>query len=356
MKEMTPTKQKIIFFSMLAVILGLTAAVAVMGVKNARLKDDTAARPPAVESAAPVKNERVYDFFGEGESVFFNDGYLGTVMVPALTGVPKANYDYSNLKLEDGRYVYYGEDGEVASKTGIDVSYHQSKIDWKAVAEDGIDFVIIRVGYRGYESGLLNLDQRFNIYVNGAANAGLDVGVYFFSQALTTAEAIEEAEFVLNCLSHYEITYPVVFDWEVIGNDEARTNAFDPETLTECAAAFCDTIADAGYTPMIYMSHRFALLKYDLSKLTDYDIWYCEYKDGYSPPAFVYDFKIWQYADDGAVSGISGGVDMNISFADYGKPPQPQATTQQPTDQSPTAQQQTTDPQPTTDNQPPTNN
>jgi GH25 family lysozyme M1 (1,4-beta-N-acetylmuramidase) len=317
---MSPLKQKIIFFSMLAAILGLTAAVVALGIKNARLKGARDSRVPVSESSVPVKNERVYEFFEEGESVFFNDGYLGEVRVPALTNVPKASYDYTNLKLINGRYVYV-EDGEIVSKTGIDVSYHQGRIDWRAVAGDGIDFVMIRVGYRGYETGLLNLDQRFNIYVNGAINAGLDVGVYFFSQALTAEEAKEEAEFVLNCVAPYDVTYPVAFDWEPTGNETARTNDMNPETLTECAAAFCDTIADAGYTPMIYMSKRLGLLKYDLSKLADYDIWYCEYKDGYNPPEFHYDFKMWQYADDGETAGIKGNVDLNISFVNYGKVP-----------------------------------
>jgi GH25 family lysozyme M1 (1,4-beta-N-acetylmuramidase) len=314
---MTPLKQKIIFFSMLAAIAGLTAATAVLGAKNSRLKKE--AEPPA--AAAPVRADAVrtreYNFFGEGDSVFFNDGYLGTVRVPALANVPRADYDYSNLELkDDGRYVYY-ENGARVSKTGIDVSYHQNKIDWKAVAADGIDFAMIRVGYRGYETSLLNLDRRFNIYINGALSAGLKVGVYFFSQALTAEEAAEEAAFVLNCIEPYDITYPVVFDWEVAGAEEARTNDMNPETLTECAAAFCDAVADAGYSPMIYVSKRFALLKLDLSKLSDYGIWYCEYKDGYSPPEFPYDFQIWQYADDGEVDGITGGVDLNISFIDY---------------------------------------
>ena len=230
--------------------------------------------------------------------------------------MPRHPYDYEGLKFQNGRYTY-SENGTQISKTGIDVSYHQGEIDWQRVAADGIDFVILRVGYRGYETGEINLDDRFHTYINGALDAGLEVGVYFYSQAITTEEAIEEANFVMEQVQRYDITFPIVYDWEITEAENARTNEIAPYTVTECAAAFCDTIADGGYTPMVYGSLKFVMFKLDMSKLKDYGFWYAEYKHGYNEPMYPYDFQIWQYASDGRVDGIEGDVDLNICFDTY---------------------------------------
>lgn len=301
--------------SVLAVIVCLSAAVAVLA---SRLGTEKSAEEEDAEYI-PVVNTRVYDFFDEGETILLDDSYYGEIWLPAFTNVPRHSFDYGGLVLENGRYTYT-ENGEVKSRTGIDVSYHQGEIDWERVAADGIDFAILRVGYRGYESGALNLDEQFHTYINGALDAGLDVGVYFFSQAVTAEEAVEEANFVMEQLQRYDITFPVVFDWEIMESELARTNDIAPYTVTECAAAFCDTIADGGYTPMVYGSLKFALFKLDMSKLNDYGFWYAEYKDGHNEPMYPYDFQMWQYASDGRVDGIEGDVDLNICFeGSYGK-------------------------------------
>ena len=200
--------------------------------------------------------------------------------------------------------------GSMAKALGMD------DIDWEAVKADGVDFAMIRLGYRGYESGQLNLDERFHEYAQGAVDAGLEIGVYFYSQAINASEAEEEARFVLNELSDYKITYPVVFDWEIVGDDTARTNSVSSEELNECASVFCNTIARGGYIPMIYSVKRMALLKYDLSRLAGFDFWLAEYRD---EPEFPYEFAMWQYASDGKVNGIEGEVDLNMSFVDYSK-------------------------------------
>lgn len=310
------SKTLIIFIAMLVIILALAVVSVILVFKLKESQKEAESHKYVLSDFVPAMNTRVYNFYDDGDSVFLEDGYYGEIRLPAFTNVPLHSYDYSGLKFIDGRYVYYQND-EVTSKTGIDVSYHQKDIDWKAVAADGIDFAMIRVGYRGYESGLLNLDEQFHNHVKGAVDAGINVGVYFFSQALTVEEAKEEAYFVLDIIDEYEITYPVAFDWEIMGVNSARTNSMRANTLTECAAAFCDTISDAGYMPMLYSGLRLALLKLDLSKLSDYDIWYAQYKDGHNPPELAYDFKMWQYASDGKVDGISGDVDLNISFVDY---------------------------------------
>lgn len=308
-----------VFWVMLAAIVCLSASTIILAVKIGSDKPDTEpAAEPQQEEYVPVVNTRVYDFYSEEDSVILDDPYFGYVWLRAFTNVPRHSYDYSGLKLENGRYTY-SADGEVVSKTGVDVSYHQHDIDWQKVAADGIDFAILRVGYRGYESGMLNLDSRFHDYIKGASEAGIDVGVYFFSQAITTDEAIEEANFVMEQLRGYRIAYPVVFDWEIMERESSRTNGIDPYTVTECAAAFCDTITDGGYRPMVYGSRKFALMKLDMSKLPNVDFWFAEYKDGHNEPTYPYNYQIWQYASDGRVDGISGDVDMNICFENYGE-------------------------------------
>ncbi len=298
-----------------AVIIALAAAVIILAVKL-----NNTSKPVKHEylysDFIPAVNNRVYDFYNEGDSIILEDGYFGQIRLHAYSNVPKPTYNYDNLVFENNRYQYY-ENGVPVSKTGIDVSYHQENIDWEAVAADGIEFAILRVGYRGYESGQLNLDERFENYIEGAQAAGIDAGVYFYSQAVSVEEAIEEAEFVLKSIDDYRITYPVIFDWELPEDENARTRDMHPDTLTECAAAFCDTVADAGYIPMVYAGKRQALLKMDMSRLAGYDFWYPQYKDGFDIPEFNYDFQIWQYASDGKVNGINGGVDMNICFVDY---------------------------------------
>lgn len=235
--------------------------------------------------------------------------------VDILEDVPVNTYDAACFSLSDGRMRY--DAPGVDTRTGIDVSVYQGDIDWEAVKADGIDYAIIRLGFRGYGStGSMNLDENFIANIEGATAAGLDVGVYFFSQAITPEEAREEAEFVLHYLEGYELTYPVVFDWEVIGKTTARTYGLDTRTLCESANAFCSMIEDAGYQAMIYITSYAGYVKYDLSEVSEYDLWFAQYAD---VPTFYYDFAMWQYSSSGRVNGIRGDVDMNISFVDYAK-------------------------------------
>ena len=295
----------------ISVIVILSVAVAVLAAKAPK-QSEAEPEPEFI----PIINNRVYDFFDENDKILLNDSYYGDIWIKAFTDLPRHPYNYKGLKFRDGRYTYSEDDIQIP-KTGIDVSYHQGEIDWQRVAADGIDFAIMRVGYRGYETGEINLDDRFHTYVNGALDAGLEVGVYFYSQAVTPEEAIEEANFVMEQIQRYDITFPIVYDWEITEAENARTNEIAPYTVTECAAAFCDTIADGGYTPMMYGSLKFVMFKLDMSKLKDYGFWYAEYKHGYNEPMYPYDFQIWQYASDGRVDGIEGDVDLNICFDTY---------------------------------------
>ena len=234
----------------------------------------------------------------------------GSYLVDVLEDVPVNSYDADAFYQEDGR-IYYESD-TVETRTGIDVSVYQGDIDWEAVKNDGIDFAIIRLGFRGYgESGSMNLDRNFTANLEGAIAAGLDVGVYFFSQAITVKEAAEEAEFVLEYLDGYDLTYPVVFDWEVIGTESARTYGLDTETLCACANTFCSMVEEAGYEAMIYLTSYAGYIKYDLSQVMEYDFWFAQYSD---TPDFYYDFQMWQYSSTGSVDGISGDVDLNLQL------------------------------------------
>lgn len=233
-------------------------------------------------------------------------------VLEAIRGVPVNRYIPEGFHMDESGRVTYQQAG-LSAKEGIDVSYHQGQIDWPAVAADGIEFAIIRLGYRGYTEGALKMDVRFEENLRGALDAGLEVGVYFFSQALTPGEAEEEARFVLDALGGQELTYPVTFDWEPITpGKEARTDGMDGQTLTQCAAAFCETIRDGGYEPAVYFNQDMGYLTFDLGQLAHIPFWLAEYD---SAPDFYYHFDLWQYTHEGAVNGIRGRVDRNLDFS-----------------------------------------
>lgn len=249
-----------------------------------------------------------------GDKLLFRDSYLGEAWLHVLEGVPVSNVDMGKILSDKNGIKYYHEGDAVTSAFGIDVSYYQGSIDWVKVKEAGVEFVIIRLGYRGYETGDICLDKEFENYIQGASEAGIDIGVYFFSQAVTVEEALEEAEFVKENIEAWEITYPVVYDWEIIGEEAARTNSVSPEMLTDCAVAFCESVKSAGYIPMVYSNKRQAYLKFDLRRLADYDFWLADFND---ETDFYYQYNIWQYSYTGVIDGIENEVDMNICFNRY---------------------------------------
>lgn len=229
-----------------------------------------------------------------------------TAQVPAYV----SPYDWSNLDRTDGRYAYY-EDGKLASRLGIDVSDHQGSIDWNAVAADGIDFALVRVGYRGYTDGDLFADETYATNLDGASAAGLEVGAYFFSQATTPEEAREEAEFVLELVAGRYLDLPIVFDHEPVADASGRANSLPSSVVSECALAFCERIEEGGHSTMIY-GNAADMARYDSSAIGTRPVWFAEY-DVPSPTA-QFDFSVWQYTNGGLVAGIGTAVDMNILF------------------------------------------
>jgi len=221
-------------------------------------------------------------------------------------------YDAAAFSVENGRVRY--EDGTTTVRYGIDVSEFQGNINWNAVAADGIDFAMIRCGYRGYGEGGLHEDPNFRKNIAGALAAGLDVGIYFFSQATNVAEAQEEVSYTLELIRDYDITFPVAYDWEQITVRGARTRYPDWAVVTDCAEVFCEAVAAAGYTPMVYFNPTMAYLHLDLSRIQNYAGWLANYVEC---TEYAYDFRMWQYGSDGNVAGISGRVDMDIAFTDF---------------------------------------
>lgn len=196
------------------------------------------------------------------------------------------------------------------SVLGIDVSEFQEVTDWAQVKAAGVEFVMIRVGYRGYGTGAIRGDSSAAEHYAGARAAGLKVGAYFFSQAVTVEEAVEEARFLLQAVEHWDVEMPLVFDWEYMGSD-TRTGEMDPELLTECTRAFCRVIRRAGYRPMVYFNITQSRELLYLEELTDFDWWLARYADSMD---FEYRVQMWQYTDRGNVPGITGEVDLNLWF------------------------------------------
>lgn len=222
---------------------------------------------------------------------------------------PLHTYDLSLIQNTNGIYTY--EDSRYRSELGIDVSYHNGEVDWQAVKDAGMKFVMIRVGYRGYSEGQINLDERFEQYIQGAENAGLDVGVYFFSQAINEEEAREEAAFTVNTIDKYEITMPVAYDFETVEWADARGNHISVQQRTKNAVVFAENVKEAGYTPMIYASSDTYDALYDYRYLTTYATWIAQYNEDNTYP---YSFSMWQYSKEGIENTALGGMDLNIAF------------------------------------------
>ena len=225
--------------------------------------------------------------------------------------IPKNTYDNNLFQVNENGFLTYDSD-EYTCKIGIDVSRYQGSIDWAAVKGAGVDFAMLRLGYRGYGTGRIVLDTYFYQNLQGALANDIEVGVYFFSQAISPEEGAEEAQFCLNALEGYSITYPIVFDWEPYPSGTgARTEGLDDKILTQCAVAFCDEVENAGYQSMVYSNLTYFYLHFDLNELINYPFWLAQYN---SRPSFYYHFDIWQYGDSGNVPGIDGNVDLNIHF------------------------------------------
>ena len=229
--------------------------------------------------------------------------------------VEKHPYIIEGFQLNGEKMTYVG-DANYSYRLGVDVSHYQGSIDWNKVKAAGYDFAILRIGYRGYgTAGTLGLDKEFKTNLQNAKAAGLDVGVYFFAQAINEEEALEEAQFVLENLAGETLQLPIVYDPETIEDAQARTDNVSGEQFTKNTITFCNAVKAAGYEPMVYSNMLWEAFVLDLEQLLEYPIWYADYEP---LPQTPYRFTFWQYTNKGRVDGIPGNVDLNIQLIPVG--------------------------------------
>ena len=211
---------------------------------------------------------------------------------------------------DSNNQITYSENGKVVSHKVIDVSKYQTAIDFAKVKNAGVEYAMVRCGYRSYGSGILTEDT----YAAEALKNNIKIGAYFFSQAINVEEAKEEAEYVLNMIKSYQISGPVAIDVEEIFDDTYRQMHLSASQLTDVIITFCDRIKEAGYTPMIYSNLSSFIGNIELDRLENYEKWLAYYSD---EPYFPYEMSMWQYTDSGSIDGITGNVDLNISFKEW---------------------------------------
>jgi GH25 family lysozyme M1 (1,4-beta-N-acetylmuramidase) len=236
-----------------------------------------------------------------------------TEQVKINKALKKNSYSETGFQKENGLMHYY-ENGKDISYAGVDISKNSGTVDFEALKKSGISFVMIKLGSRGYDTGKVTLDSSFVTNIQGAEAAGLGVGIYFYSQAVSEAEATEEVNFILQNLKGYTITYPVVMDMELVANDTARTDKLSAADKTRVTATFMSGVQAAGYIPAVYGNKEWLLTKINLQSIGQSKVWLSQPGD---IPDYPYQFVMWQYSTDGKVNGISGNADLDISMIDF---------------------------------------
>lgn len=267
--------------------------------RGTRAPEPTEAPTPAAEVTPDIHEGMIEVTNGAG----------GTLWVDEADRLTPFSLDRYSFSVTDGIVTYTRDDGTVSH--GVDVSEYQHEIDWQAVADAGIEFAIVRVGWRGYGGGTLAEDTMYRENIQGAQAVGLRVGAYFFSQAISVLEAAEEAVFTARLLDGITLDLPVFFDWEIIGTEPARTDDVDAETLTQCCLEYCRLLESAGIPAGVYSYIPVVYLKYDLNELEGLTFWM---GDPGNWPEFYYEHSIWQYSFTGTVPGIEGEVDLDVLY------------------------------------------
>lgn len=225
----------------------------------------------------------------------------------------KEDTAFNDAEMDSDGTEHNGKLSEENALLGIDVSKWNKEINWKKVKEDGIEFVIIRCGYRGSSTGALVEDPYFQKNIEGAEEAGLKIGLYFFTQAVNEVEAVEEASMVLMLARSHRLAYPLYIDTEGAGGN-GRADKLDKEMRTRVVKAFCETIENSGFNAGIYASKNWYEHNLDMESLTGYQNWLAQYS---SKPSYGGEYSMWQYTSAGSVEGIEGRVDLNLSYMAY---------------------------------------
>lgn len=265
------------------------------------------------EEKAEQKAQEDPSLDGKHTLVTNRDGSQEWVLINSY--LKKNTYDFTRLEEKNGLKKYV-DGGKTLSYLGADLSKYNGDVNFASMKAAGVDYVMIRVGSRGYNTGKITLDEKFNDYIKGASEAGLQIGVYFASQAISQEEASQEADFILQNLAPYQasITYPVAFDMEFAANDEARIDGLRTADRTAIATAFLDKIKNAGYIPMVYGNKEWLIKEVDMTGLQQYDVWLSQEEEA---PDYPYQFTMWQYTTDGVLNGVPGDVGLDISFVNY---------------------------------------
>ncbi|MBO4890697.1 MAG: glycoside hydrolase family 25 protein [Lachnospiraceae bacterium] len=230
-----------------------------------------------------------------------------------LKDVAKNDYDLAaNLVNEGGDLTY--KDGKREAIKGVDLSKYNGNIDFAKLKDSGMGFVMLRLGSRGYGTGKITLDEKFVEYAQNAQLAGLQIGAYFYSQAVNENEAVEEANYIIGAISGFNVKYPVAIDVEKVEGDEARTDKLTSKERTAVVKSFCDTVKGYGYKPVIYATREMLITGLDLEELADYDVWL---SDDNIPTDYPYRFSMWQYNKKGRIDGITGDIDLDMCFINY---------------------------------------
>lgn len=230
------------------------------------------------------------------------------------TDLKLTTLDANNFQTDIDGVMTYVENGVVTSYKGIDVSSYQGEIDWNTVRASGVDFAIIRATLRGYGTGKLVEDERFEENITGAMNAGIRVGAYVFSQAINEEEVIEEAQSAIDALSPYCTEVPIIIDVERISGGEGRMDDLTPAERTDLIVKFCEVVSNAGYKPYVYYNTEMSIMYVDLTRLEDIPKWYASYSTDFFYP---YEIDMLQYSATGRVPGIGGDVDMDLCFKPF---------------------------------------
>lgn len=288
---------------------GSTLTADDLDIWDERPSDTAVENEPEESSSVVVKDDPSTD--GLHTLIIHDNGTEEWVSINQY--LSRNDYDYSGLVYQRPLMKYY-ENNTRVSYVGVDISKTQDYVDFLELKRAGIEFVMLRLGQRGYSSGEITMDEYFMDNLKRASEAGLDVGVYFFSQAVTVEEAEEEAQFVIDTLSENKIQYPVVFAMDTIPNEVSRIDSLDKMERTNIALAFMDKIRENGYFPMVYGDKEWLIQKLSLGSMIGYDVWLSQEMD---IPDYPYQFVMWQYTTHGSIAGIAGDANLNICFIDY---------------------------------------
>ncbi len=230
-----------------------------------------------------------------------------------IKDMPRNDYNLENNLINENGLLTY-KDSKRESVKGVDLSKYNGTVDFTKLKEAGVGFAMLRLASRGYGSGKISLDEKFVEYAQNAQVAGIQIGAFFYSQAVNENEAVEEANYIVGAISGFNVKYPVAIDIERVSGDEARTDKLTNKERTSIVKMFCDTVKGYGYKPIIYASSEMLVGGLDLKELQDYDVWLADEK---IPTEYPYRFGMWQYNTKGHIDGITGDIDLDISFIDY---------------------------------------